>query len=224
MEGAPPPLRKETGRDALPPEQRALQKLLAADAIFPRGAGRVSEIRSSGGRGGNQRQQQELAGLFELELDKMKNQYETVQRRSNNRHNRKNLKLNGSWKNLRGARNRRSKNNVADAGQPAKGSSGGNQRQQQELIDETRNAARELERLSRERRDAQMQELSRQLNQTADEMQKAQASSRNNPNESICAERTRARSFARGTESLATDQWTVGRQRSGRIVRTPTAD
>src|SRR4030095_13295231 len=41
------------------------------------------------------------------------------------------------------------------------------------------------ERLSRERRDAQMQELSRQLNQTADEMQKAQASSRHHSQESI---------------------------------------
>src|SRR6185503_9361355 len=67
---------------------------------------------------------------------------------------------------------------------PANGSSG-NQRQQQELIDETRKAARELERLSRERRDPQMAELSRQLNQTADEMQKAQASSRGNSGESI---------------------------------------
>src|SRR5215216_906426 len=63
--------------------------------------------------------------------------------------------------------------------------SSSNQRQQQELIDETRKAARELERLSRERRDPQMAELSRQLNQTADEMQKAQASERGNSSESI---------------------------------------
>src|SRR5262249_22157645 len=71
-------------------------------------------------------------------------------------------------------------------GQPANGSSGSeNQRQQQELIDEARKAARELERLSRERRDPQMQELSPPLNQTADDLQRAQAYSRNNPNESI---------------------------------------
>src|SRR6185369_1800811 len=62
---------------------------------------------------------------------------------------------------------------------------GGSQRQQQEMIEETRRAARELERLSRERRDPQMSELSRQLNQSADEMQKAQAASRTNSNESI---------------------------------------
>src|SRR5215510_1862895 len=79
MKGAPPPLRQEAGRDALPPEQRALQKLLAADAIFRQVQVAFGNQNANGG-GGNQRQQQELAGLFELELDKMKNQYGTVQR------------------------------------------------------------------------------------------------------------------------------------------------
>ncbi|HTD87872.1 MAG TPA: hypothetical protein VK850_14950, partial [Candidatus Binatia bacterium] len=80
MKGAPPPLRQETGRDALPPEQRALQRVLAADAIFRQVQVAFGNQNAQGGGGGNQRQQQELAGLFELELDKMKNQYETVQR------------------------------------------------------------------------------------------------------------------------------------------------
>jgi len=80
MKGAPPPLRQESGRDALPPEQRALQKLLAADAIFREVQVAFGNQNAQGGGDGNQRQQQELAGLFELELDKMKNQYETVQR------------------------------------------------------------------------------------------------------------------------------------------------
>ena len=79
MEGAPPPLRKEAGKDALPPEQRALQRLLAADAIF-REVQVAFGNQNNGGGGGGEREQQELAGLFELELDKMKNQYETVQR------------------------------------------------------------------------------------------------------------------------------------------------
>src|SRR6185369_15419531 len=78
MEAAPPPLRKESGKDALPPEQRALQRLLAADAIFREV--QVAFGNQQNGGGGGQREQQELAGLFELELDKMKNQYETVQR------------------------------------------------------------------------------------------------------------------------------------------------
>src|SRR5205814_2531405 len=81
MKGAALPLRSESGRDALPPEQRALQKLLAADAIFRQvQVAFGNQNAKGGGGGGNERQQQELAGLFELELDKMKNQYETVQR------------------------------------------------------------------------------------------------------------------------------------------------
>src|SRR6185369_14699438 len=74
MEGASTPLRKETGKEALPPEQRALQRLLAADAIF-REVQVAFGNQSSSGQGGGEQQQQELAGLFELELDKMKNQY-----------------------------------------------------------------------------------------------------------------------------------------------------
>src|SRR3569832_1684845 len=78
MESAPPPLRKEAGKDALPPEQRALQRLLAADAIFREV--QVAFGQQNGGGSGSQREQLELAGLFELELDKMKGRYETVPR------------------------------------------------------------------------------------------------------------------------------------------------
>src|SRR5688500_1357141 len=81
MEGAPPPLRKEAGNDALPPEQRALQRLLAADAIFREvQVAFGNQNNAGGGNNSGQNQSQELAGLFELELDKLKNQYETVQR------------------------------------------------------------------------------------------------------------------------------------------------
>jgi hypothetical protein len=117
----------------------------------------------------------------------MKNQYETVQRQQRQQAQqekseaerkleelarRQEQALEEQRRRMQGPRNQ-------------SGSSGGNQRQQQELIEETRRAARELERLSRERRDPQMAELSRQLNQTADEMQKAQASSRGNSSDSI---------------------------------------
>jgi hypothetical protein len=184
MEGAPPPLRKEAGRDALPPEQRALQNLLAADSLF-REVQVAFGNQSQGGQSGNsERQQQELAGLFELELDKMKNQYETVQRAQQQQAQQEKSEAERRLEELARRQQQALDEQRRRMGQAANGS-GGNQRQQQELIDETRKAARELEKLSRERRDAQMQELSRQLNQSADEMQKAQASSRNNPNESI---------------------------------------
>jgi len=184
MEGAPPPLRKETGKDALPPEQRALQRLLAADAIF-REVQVAFGNQNNGGGGGGQREQQELAGLFELELDKMKNQYETVQRAQQQQAEQQKSEAERRLEELARRQQAALEEQRRRAQQAANGGGGGSQRQQQELIEETRKAARELERLSRERRDAQMQELSRQLNQTADEMQKAQASSRNNSGEAI---------------------------------------
>ena len=184
MEGAPPPLRKQTGKDALPPEQRALQKLLAADAIF-REVQVAFGNQSQGGGAGSQREQQELAGLFELELDKMKNQYETVQRAQQQQAEQQKSEAERRLEELARRQQQALEEQRRRGQQAANGGGGGNQRQQQELIEETRKAARELERLSRERRDAQMEELSRQLNQTADEMQKAQASARNNSNESV---------------------------------------
>ncbi|HXQ74345.1 MAG TPA: DUF4175 family protein [Pyrinomonadaceae bacterium] len=184
MEGAPPPLRKEAGKDALPPEQRALQRLLAADAIF-REVQVAFGNQSSGSGSGSQREQQELAGLFELELDKMKNQYETVQRQQQQQAEQQKSEAERRLEELARRQQAALEEQRRRAQQAANGGGGGSQRQQQELIDETRKAARELERLSRERRDAQMQELSRQLNQTADEMQKAQASSRTNSSDAI---------------------------------------
>jgi hypothetical protein len=185
MEGAPPPLRKEAGKDALPPEQRALQRLLAADAIFREVQVAFGNQSNGGGGGGGQREQQELAGLFELELDKMKNQYETVQRAQQQQAEQQKSEAERRLEELARRQQAALEEQRRRAQQAANGGSSSNQRQQQELIDETRKAARELERLSRERRDAQMQELSRQLNQTADEMQKAQASSRTNSSDAI---------------------------------------
>jgi hypothetical protein len=186
MEGAPPPLRKETGRDALPPEQRALQKLLTADAIFREVQVAFGNQNANGG-GGSQRQSQELAGLFDLELDKMKNQYETVQRQQSQQAQQAKSEAERKLEELARRQEQALEDQRRQQGQPRNGQSGGggNQRQQQQLIEEARQAARELERLSRERRDPQMQELSRQLNQSADEMQRAQASSRGNANDSI---------------------------------------
>ena len=142
MEGAPPPLRKEAGKDALPPEQRALQRLLAADAIF-REVQVAFGNQSSGGGSGGEREQQELAGLFELELDKMKNQYETVQRaqqqQAEQQKSEAERRLGSCASAAAGARRQRRRQQ-----QGAANGGSGNQRQQQELIDETRKAAREL--------------------------------------------------------------------------------
>src|ERR1044071_7900051 len=52
MEGAPPPLRKQAGKDTLPPEQSALQRTLAADAIFREVQVAFGNQSNGGGSGG----------------------------------------------------------------------------------------------------------------------------------------------------------------------------
>ncbi len=65
--------------DALVPEQKALQSLLRAEAIF-----RDIQVAfgQQGGGGGGSGAQRELARMFDLELDTSKNQYETGQKQS----------------------------------------------------------------------------------------------------------------------------------------------
>ena len=135
------------------------------------------------------------------------------------------MKPNDVLKSWRDGNNKRLKNSDGASKDAGERRSSGNQRQQQELIEETRKAARELERLSRERRDPQMQELSRQLNQTADEMQKAQASARNNSGESIAQNETALERLRQAQQRLQQMNGASGqRWWAVRIGRTATAD
>ena len=65
---------------ALPPEQKALQILQKAEEEYRAAGQRQQQRRRRWRRRRQQRDAQELADLFELELDKMANQYETAQR------------------------------------------------------------------------------------------------------------------------------------------------
>ncbi|MDT5271860.1 MAG: hypothetical protein QOH49_4046 [Acidobacteriota bacterium] len=186
MEGAPPPLRKQAGRDALPPEQRALQRLLSADAVFREM--QVATGQQQGSGSSSERESRELTDLMELELDKMKNQYETLNREQRQRAKQAKSEAERRLEELARRQERALEEQRRQQGQPRNssgGGGGGSEREQQEMVEEARKAARELERLSRERRDARMQELSRQLEQAADDLQRAQSSSKSNPNESI---------------------------------------
>lgn len=64
-------------RDALSPEQRALQHLLRAESMFRQI--QVAFGQRGGGGGGAGGQMRDLESLFDLELDTEKNQYETAQ-------------------------------------------------------------------------------------------------------------------------------------------------
>lgn len=71
-------LRPGKWKDALSPEQRALQSLLHAESVFR--DIQVSFGRNAAGGSGGGRADQDLARMFDLELDTAKNQYETGQK------------------------------------------------------------------------------------------------------------------------------------------------
>jgi hypothetical protein len=165
MEAALDQLRARKAKEALAPEQRALQQLLRAEALF-------REIQVAQGGAGSDRsrsQEQELADLFELQLDKMKNQYETIQREQQASRDQKQDEIARRLQELARRQQQQIEQQMRGNGASARG--------RQDTIEEARRLARELERLSRERRDERLQESAQQLQQAADELERAQASS-----------------------------------------------
>src|SRR6185295_17361497 len=172
MAGAITELRTQKTKEALPPEQRSLQQLLRAEAIF-----REIQIAQGQSQGsGQQQEQQDLADLFELQLDKMKNQYETVNRQQQQQASQQQDELARRLAELARRQQQQVEQRMRQQ-QQGGGGGGGSQRQQQEMIEEAQKLARELERLSRDRRDPKLEEAARQLQQSADEMRRSQASS-----------------------------------------------
>jgi hypothetical protein len=73
-------LRGREARAALGAEQRALQQLQRAESLFREVQVAFDQQQGGGGGAGGAPNAEDLADLFELERDKLRNQYETVQR------------------------------------------------------------------------------------------------------------------------------------------------
>jgi hypothetical protein len=172
MDAAKDKLREKNTREALPPEQRALQQLLKAEALNREI--QVGQQQGQGGQGGQQ-DQKDLADLFELQLDKMKNQYETVQRQQQQAQSQQQDELARKLQELAQRQQKELEQRMRSQMQQQGGGGGASQRQQQEMIEEAQRMARELERLSRDRRDPKMQQAAEQMRQAAEEMKRAQA-------------------------------------------------
>jgi hypothetical protein len=173
MGAAKDKLRDKSTREALPPEQRALQQLLKAEALNREI--QVGQQSAQGGGGGGQQDQKDLADLFELQLDKMKNQYETVQRQQQQAQSQQQDELARKLQELAQRQQKELEQRMRSQMQQQGGGGGGQQRQQQEMIEEAQRMARELERLSRDRRDPKMQQAAEQMRQAAEEMKRAQS-------------------------------------------------
>ena len=165
-------LGKGDPKSAISPEQKALLNLQKAEESYE---AVVSQGGNQGGAGGGGASADDLADLFELELDKLKNQYETVQRGERREaaeeldETLERLKELARRQQQEAERQRRA---AAQQGS-ARGTASRSQRQ---LADETEEAARQLERLAREINDQQLMEAAREIRDAADDMRRSAAS------------------------------------------------
>ncbi len=153
---------------ALVPEQRALQQLLRAEAAFREV--QVAFNQGGGGGGGPGPNAEDLADLFELELDKLRNQYEAVQRGREEQARAEVDELTQRLQELARRQqqmNERMRRQLGNPGAQAGGSA------QAQLIEETEQLARRLERLARERSSPDLQRTARQLQEAADAMRRS---------------------------------------------------
>jgi uncharacterized protein DUF4175 len=160
---------------ALPEEQKALQHLQRAEAAY-----REMQVQmggQGGGGGGDKARAEDLADLFELETDKLKNQYESV-RRSQEQSGRQ--ELDETMERLRRLASRQQQENermqrMADAlrdrlGQNGSGGGGSGQR---DLARQAEEEARRLERLAREQNSPELADAARRMQEAAEAMRRA---------------------------------------------------
>lgn len=169
-------LRAGEPREALGPEQESLRTLQKAEETYERYVGQQNP-----GQGGGQGQgadADDLADLFELELDQLENQYETVQRGERQQANEEVDELLEEMEELARRQEQEAERQRARAGrQQGSASAGGGSsaRSQRELADQAEEAARQLQRLSRETGDRELARSARELQEAADAMRQAAA-------------------------------------------------
>lgn len=158
---------------ALPAEQRALQHLQRAEAAFRE----VQVAMGQPGGAGAAPNADDLADLFELELDRMRNQYETVQRSEAERQSQQ---LDEVAERLRELARRQQQEieRQRRLQQNMQGGQGGSANQR-ELAEQADSVARQLERLAREQRSPELMQSARRLREAVEQMRRSAAS--NNP-------------------------------------------
>lgn len=182
MEAALAELRGTRTRDALGAEQRALQQLQRAESLFREVQVAFDQQQGGGGgSGANTPNAEDLADLFELERDKLRNQYETLQRGEQQQAQNQN-EVDAALERLRQLARRQEQENERLRQQAAmrqnQQGGGGSAQSQRQLAEETEQAARQLERLSRETQQPSLGEVARQLQQAADQMRRSAANTR----------------------------------------------
>jgi cytochrome c biogenesis protein CcdA len=162
-------------REAIPDEQTALRYLQQAEETYERYVVQQQSQQGGGGGGGQAAAAEDLADLFELELDKLENQYETVRRGQQETADNEVDEVLERLKELSRRLEQAAERQRRRAQQGAQGSSSGSSDAQREMADEAEEAARQLQRLARETGQNQLEETARQLQQAAESMRQAAA-------------------------------------------------
>ena len=156
---------------ALPREQKALTHLQRADAVFRDIQVAFGQQGGGGGGGAPPVQAEDLADLFELEMDKLRNQYETVEQRSRSSADNEVDEVLQRLAEL--ARRQEQENERIRRGVRTPGGGAGSG--QNQLAARTEDMARRLERLARERSRPDLAAVSRRLRDAAQDMRAASA-------------------------------------------------
>ena len=170
MQQAEEQLARREAEGSLPHEQKALQHLQRAEAAY-----REVQVsfggQSDGGMGGEQPNAEDLADLFELENDKLRNQYEQVERGERERQDQHVDETLERLRQLAARQQQEAERMRARAEQMSRsGTGGGSQRQ---LAEETEELARQLERLAREQSSQELNEAARRLREAANSMRRS---------------------------------------------------
>ena len=158
--------------DALSPEQRALKLLQEAEQQYEV---QVAMQNGGGGAGGGQNAMAEdLADLFELELDKLANQYEMQQRAEQQGGDQQIDALVEKLKEL-ARREQQEIERQRRLAQSNMANGGGGSSNQRQLADELEKAARQLEQLTRNQQRPDVSDAMRRMQEAADAMRRAAA-------------------------------------------------
>lgn len=172
MEEAKGRLDAEEIQDAMPHEQTALRFLQQAEETYERYVTN-QQSQQGGGGGGGAGAAEDLADLFELELDKLKNQYETVRRGQQQQADEQVDEVLERLRELSRRQEQEAERQRRRARQGGRGAPSRGSASQRELADETEEAARQLQRLARETGDAELEETARRLQEAADAMRQS---------------------------------------------------
>lgn len=173
MKAAESKLQERSPEAALGPEQRALALIQKAEQQYEIQVAMNQNAGGGGGGAAGSGMSEDLASLFEMELDKLANQYETVggagQQNGANQLDELAEKLRELARRQEQEAERERRRAASSAAQ------GGGAAGQRALAEQTEETARQLERLAREQSRPELADAARRLQEAADDMRRSAA-------------------------------------------------